>query len=287
MNTPMSTPLEAVRASGITVTFSSSRSAGAPEARRVLDDVSLEVRRGEILAIVGPNGSGKTSLVGVLAGDLAADSGEVSVLGRPIAQWRLRELARERAVLTQEQRVAFPFRVREVVRMGRAPWRGRPEEDYDDLEVAAAMETASVGDLAERAFGTLSGGEKGRTSFARLLAQQTGVLMLDEPTAALDLGHQEQLLATTHEAARRGAAVAVVLHDLTLAAAWADRILVLEQGRVAAVGAPPEVLDPALLSRVYQHPVEVVRHPQTGDLLVLADRRGTTRRDPSSSEVAR
>ena len=158
--------------------------------------------------------------------------------------------------------------------MGRAPWRGRPEEDLDDLEVAAALQTAEVEHLAHRSFGSLSGGEKGRASFARVLAQQTGILMLDEPTAALDLGHQETLLTTARERARAGAAVLVVLHDLTLAAAHADRMVVLEEGRVAATGTPHEVLDAALLTRVYRHPIEVVLHPRTGDPIVLADRTG-------------
>jgi iron complex transport system ATP-binding protein len=191
-----------------------------------------------------------------------------------VREWRLQALARERAVLTQEQRISFPFPVRDVVEMGRAPWRGRPEEDLDDLEVAAAMRTSEVDHLATRSFGSLSGGEKGRASFARVLAQQTGILMLDEPTAALDIGHQETLLTTARERARAGAAVLVVLHDLTLAGAHADRIVLLEDGRVAASGAPRDVLDADLLTRVYRHPIEVVPHPRTGDPLVLAARGG-------------
>lgn len=239
---------------------------------RVLDRVGLDLRAGEVLALVGPNGTGKSTLLSAVAGDLDPDRGTVTVLGRPVRDWRLQALARERAVLTQEQRISFPFPVRDVVEMGRAPWRGRAEEDLDDLEVAAAMQTTAVEHLAARAFGSLSGGEKGRASFARVLAQQTGILMLDEPTAALDLGHQETLLSTARERARAGAAVLVVLHDLTLAGAHADRMVLLEQGRVAASGTPHEVLDAALLTRVYRHPIEVVRHPRTDDPIVLADR---------------
>ena len=255
-----------IRARGVSVSFGS---------HRVLDDVDLDLHAGEVLALVGPNGTGKSTLLAVVAGDLEPDSGTVSVLGRPVGDWRLQALARERAVLTQEQRISFPFPVRDVVEMGRAPWRGRPEEDLDDLEVAAAMQSTEVEHLAGRAVGSLSGGEKGRASFARVLAQQTGILMLDEPTAALDIGHQETLLATAGERARAGAAVLVVLHDLTLAAAHADRMVLLEAGRVAASGTPHEVLDADLLTRVYRHPVEVVAHPRTGDPIVLADRAGT------------
>lgn len=241
-------------------------------AQPVLHDVDLDLRAGEVLALVGPNGSGKSTLLALVAGDLRPDRGTVTVRDRPVSSWRLQALARERAVLTQELRVSFPFAVRAVVEMGRAPWRGRPEEDLDDLEVAAAMETAEVGHLAHRAFGSLSGGEKGRAGFARVLAQQTPVLLLDEPTAALDIGHQETLLATARERAQAGAAVLVVLHDLTLAAAHADRMVLLEQGRVAAEGTPAEVLRPELLSRVYRHPVDVVAHPRSGAPIVLADR---------------
>jgi iron complex transport system ATP-binding protein len=246
----------------------------------VLSGVDLDVRHGEVLALVGPNGAGKSTLLGVLAGDVTATHGEVRVLGRPLSEWRLRDLARERAVLTQEHVVAFPFPVGEVVRMGRSPWRNRPEEDLDDLLVADAMDTTAVTHLSHRPFGLLSGGEKGRTSFARVLAQATDVLLLDEPTAALDIGHQEAVLERARRRADDGAAVVVVLHDLSLAAAWSDRVALLHRGVVAADGPPTEVLDPALLSEVYAHPIDVVAHPVTGELLVLADRMSRRRIAP-------
>jgi iron complex transport system ATP-binding protein len=258
-------PHAAVSVRGVTVSFGP---------RRVLDGVDLDLHPGEVLALVGPNGTGKSTLLAVMAGDVEPEHGSVSLHGRAVSEWRLQALARERAVLTQEQRISFPFPVRAVVEMGRAPWRGHPEEDLDDLEVGAALRTTEVEHLARRAFGSLSGGEKGRASFARALAQQTGILMLDEPTAALDIGHQETLLVTARERAGAGAAVVVVLDDLSLAAAHADRMVLLEDGRVAAAGTPREVLDPALLSRVYRHPVAVIAHPHTGDPIVLADRSG-------------
>ena len=258
----------AVRARGVVVSYG---------ATPVLGGVDLVVRRGEVLALVGPNGAGKSSLLAALAGDLALDAGTVAVHGRDLAAWRLRDLARERAVLTQEHRVAFPFPVATVVAMGRAPWRNRPEEDLDEATVAEAIAVCDLDTLVDRSFGALSGGEKGRTSFARVLAQGTGVLLLDEPTAALDLGHQETTLARARAEADRGAAVVVVLHDLSLAAAWADRVVLLHRGLVAAEGTPGAVLTADRLSHVYDHPVEVLPHPVTGELLVLADRRGHRR----------
>lgn len=250
--------------------------------RPILDAVDLEVRHRERLALVGPNGAGKSTLLSVLAGDLAPDEGEVRLAGRSLAEWRLRQMARERAVLTQEHRISFPFPAGDVVRMGRAPWRGRPEEDDDDRVVAEAMASTDVDRLAAQSFSQLSGGEKGRTSFARVLAQRTGILLLDEPTAALDIGHQETVLARARAEAASGTAVVVVLHDLSLAAAWADRVALLHHGRVTAEGTPAEVFTAPLLSLVYDHPIDVLTHPATGELLVLPDRRTSLSREETA-----
>ena len=235
----------------------------------LLDDVDLDVRPGEVLVVVGPNGAGKSTLVSVLAGDRAPDAGRAAWTGTPLGAVRPAELARLRAVLLQENQVSFPFRVIDVVRMGRAPWQGAGTKADDDAVVARALDAADVAGLAERRFPTLSGGEKARTSFARLLAQDTTLLLLDEPTAALDVRHTEHVLRQARRHATGGGAVVVVLHDLALAAAWADRVLVLDGGRVAGLGTPAEVLTADLLTRVYEHPVDVVRHPLTGGLLVL------------------
>jgi iron complex transport system ATP-binding protein len=256
--------VSALRAAGVSV-----RLGGA----EVLRDVDLAVTGGELVALAGPNGAGKSTLLGALAGDVALDSGEVTLDSRSVHTVAPTALARQRAVLLQQQGLSFGFRVTDVVRMGRSPWHRTPEADRDDEVVASAMGLTDVDALADRVFPTLSGGERARTSFARVLAQETPVLLLDEPTAALDIRHQEALLAVARTAARSGSAVVVVLHDLSLAAAYADRVCLLDAGRVAADGRPEEVLTAERLSAVYEHPVSVTR--VDGSLVVVPVRART------------
>ncbi len=235
----------------------------------ILNGVSLEIRVGQVIALVGPNGAGKSTLLSVLAGDETPTSGRVVIDGNDLKSHKLAHLARKRAVLLQEQKLSFPFQVFDVVLMGRAPWRGLPEEDNDEIVVASAIEVAEVAHLTNRLFPTLSGGEKARVSFARVLSQQTKILMLDEPTAALDIRHQEAVLAHARVEAAAGAAVVVVLHDLSLAAAYADEVVVLMDGEIKGHGTPEEVFTSDLLTEVYRHPIDVVAHPTTGEIIVL------------------
>jgi iron complex transport system ATP-binding protein len=223
----------------------------------VLDRVSLGVNTGEVLAIVGPNGAGKSTLLGVLGGELRATRGAVTFDGRAVGTIRAAELARLRSVLSQENTVSFPFRVSEVVAMGRAPW-ARAAEGRDDLTaVVEAMDAADVAHLAGRRYTTLSGGEKARVSLARVLAQRTRTILLDEPTASLDLRHQEEVMRIARRMADDGRAVVVVMHDLTLAGAYADRLALIADGHLAALGTPVEVLTEELVERVYGLPVEL------------------------------
>jgi len=235
---------------------------------RILDSVDLVVRAGEVLALVGPNGAGKSTLLGVLAGDQPAEGG-VELAGRPLASWNVGDLARRRAVLAQQNTLSFPFIVIDVVEMGRAPWARTPMEDDDELVVQEAMERTGVTRFAERQFPSLSGGERARVSMARVLAQRTGIFMLDEPTAALDIRHQEDVLQVARERAEQGDAVVVVLHDLSLAGAYADWVALLSDGRMHSYGRPAEVLTAENISSVYQYPVEVIHHPTTGEAIVL------------------
>ena len=241
-------------------------------ASEVLRGVDLDVRAGEVRALLGPNGAGKSSLLGVLTGDLAPSAGAVEIDGEPLAHWSTTELALRRSVLLQHVGVSFPFTVTEVVRMGRAPWRGTPLDLEDDEAVAQGLADADVTHLADRQFTALSGGERARAALARVLAQRTQVLLLDEPTAALDLRHQELVLQLARGHARAGGAVVVVVHDLGLAAAYADQVTVLAHGRVVAEGPPAEALTSELLSEVYEYPVEVFAHPRSARQVILPRR---------------
>lgn len=239
------------------------------EGHRILSDVAFAAHPGQLHALIGPNGAGKSTLLGVIAGDQNVTSGTVRISGKELSEWSVRQLARERAVLLQDHSVFFPFSVRQVVEMGRTPWARSPREDDDEDVVAASLAATDIEHLADRRIPSLSGGESARTAFARALAQQTGILLLDEPTAALDLGHQEAVLQLARERAQAGDAVVVVLHDLTLAAAWSDRITLLERGQVVATGTPVDVLTAERISAVYRHPVEVLMHPTTGTPIIL------------------
>ena len=264
----------------------------------ILTEVDLDLRRGEVTVLVGPNGAGKSTLFGVLAGDIAPRAGTVRIIaGSPaaggsasreladVSALRPKELSRRRAVQMQDSRLAFSFTARDAVEMGRAPWVGTPEEERDDEVIAAALAAGEVTHLAARQVPSLSGGERSRVAFARLLAQETEILLLDEPTAALDIRHQEQVIAAARARARAGATVMVIVHDLSLAAAYADRIVLLEDGRVRAVGSPAEVLTAELLSEVYQHPVTVLTAPEGGELLIVPVRRRPDADAPAPLEI--
>ncbi|MFF2040250.1 heme ABC transporter ATP-binding protein [Kitasatospora sp. NPDC058170] len=240
--------------------------------RELLAGASVRVTAGEVLALLGPNGAGKSTLLSVIAGDLPPTGGEVRLRGRPLADYRTVELARHRALLPQSAALSFPFPAGEVVRMGRAPWAGTAAAAEDEAVIAEVMAATDSTAFAERPFTALSGGERARVALARVLAQRTPLLLLDEPTAALDLRHQELVLRVARERAAAGDAVVVVLHDLSLAAAYADRVVLLRAGATVADGPVAEVLRAPLLSEVYGHPVEVLPHPRTGVPLVLPER---------------
>ncbi len=230
--------------------------------KALLHDVSMGVRGGELLGVVGPNGAGKTTLLKALSGDLELSDGAVYIDDRPLSDFDARELARRRAVMPQSSYLPFLFTAHEVVRMGRAPWEGeRGEREHGAKLTDYAMSLTDTRDYAVRAYPTLSGGEQSRVTLARVLAQETPILLIDEPTAHLDLRHQHLVLQLARELASEGAAVVAVLHDLNLAAMYVDSALVLHRGELVASGPAETSLHPDVLSPVFGIDFVLQPHP--------------------------
>lgn len=237
----------------------------------VLDDVSLDVEYGKVLALVGPNGAGKSTLLSTMSGDLMPTQGSIELNNAALESYSSRQLARERSVLLQANNVSFAFTVHDVVQMGRTPWTKTSDEETDARLTEQAMRDADVQHLAGRSFQALSGGERARSSLARVLAQDTQIVLLDEPTASLDLRHQEDVMVVARRLADAGRAVVVVLHDLSLAAAWADEIVMLANGRLVHHGTPEEVITVEAVKSVYGIDVYVMQDPG-GRMLVVPKR---------------
>ena len=230
--------------------------------RTVLDDVSLEIEAGEAIALLGPNGSGKTTLLRVLAGTITPTDGRVELFGRPIGSWTRAEIARVVTVLPQGMELPAGFRVADVVALGRVPHASsRFSVPPDDAAVVAeALADAGASDLATRPTSELSGGERQRVLLAMALAQQPRLLLMDEPTLHLDLGHQLALLElVAHLRRSRRITVVAVLHDPNLAVRFADRILLLQHGRVVPAGGGTSRLDLAAAARAFGVPLEEAR----------------------------
>lgn len=236
----------------------------------LLDAISLDVEEGVVVGVVGPNGAGKSTLLNVLAGDVAPESGAAALMNEDVAAISLRRLALLRSYVGPQTVSDVVFSVAEIVTMGRHPRRGEQVAGRaEDSIVVAAMERVDVGHLAARPMRTLSSGEQQRVQLARAIAQECPVILLDEPTSALDVGHQEMVMNTLRELADSGVAVVAVLHDLNLAAAHADRVLLLDAGRAVAFGSPAAVLTGPQLSAAYREPMQVIDHPFRDCPLVL------------------
>ncbi|MDH3517828.1 MAG: heme ABC transporter ATP-binding protein [Acidimicrobiia bacterium] len=248
-----------LRADGITHRIGSSS---------LIEDATLAAGAGEIVALVGPNGAGKTTMLRILAGDLRPSAGRASISDVDVSRATVHQLAELRAFLGPQGVAPNPFTVREVVAMGRHPHRRTTAQDESAI-IEMAMRSTDVAHLAARSMASLSTGELQRVGLARVLAQQTPVLLLDEPTSALDIGHQETVMGVLRSAADEGATIVAALHDLNLAAAHANRIVLLDRGRTVASGAPGDVLTASGLSAVYGQPMTVIPHPHRDCLLVL------------------
>jgi iron complex transport system ATP-binding protein len=232
--------------------------------RRVLHAVSLAVQPGEVLALIGPNGAGKSTLVRAVSGVIPADAGTVRLDGQDLLALAPMSRARRLAVVPQAVSLPPAFTAWETVLLGRTPYLNfLGQVSVRDEQVARrALERLDALDLAERRVGELSGGEQQRVLLARTLAQSTPVLLMDEPTAHLDLQHQLALMESARELARQdGLAVLIALHDLNLAARYTDRLALLVAGRLLALGTPAEVLTPQTILQAYRVQVEVRPHP--------------------------
>ena len=240
--------------------------------RILLDDVTVHASPGRVTALVGPNGAGKSTLLAALSGDRAPDAGGVFFDGADLHAVPTRDRAWLRAVLPQSHPATVPFTAGEVIEFGRSPW-GEPDPDLRRRVIA----DCDVEHLLDRPVTVLSGGELARVHCARVLMQDTPILLLDEPTAALDLRHAESMLRVIGARARAGATVVVVLHDLAAAAAHADDVIVLDAGRVVAAGTPAETLTAQLIGDVYGLDVEVLADSGGNPVIVPARRRAGAR----------
>jgi len=241
-------------------------------AHRVLSGISLGIDRGTSVGLLGPNGSGKTTLLRLMSGILEPTAGAVSIDGKSISAVSRRDLARRIAVVPQETRATFDFTALEMVLMGRYPHLGPFElEGPADVEIArAAMRATGTNTLEERLFATLSGGEKQRVVIAAALAQSSEMLLLDEPTTALDLRYQFEVLAVLKRLNQeRGATLVVSTHDLNLAAALCQQVVLLKNGRVLASGPTSDTLTADNIRALYEVDADVQFHPRAGHLTVV------------------
>jgi iron complex transport system ATP-binding protein len=238
--------------------------------KKLLDDISLRINPGELVAVIGPNGAGKSTLLKCLCGEMIPTSGVAKMNGKAISEWAISERAQLCAVLPQNSSLSFPFSVLDVVLMGRSP-HAKTRNIANDYTIAQqAMELIGIDSLKERTYTTLSGGERQRVHFARILTQiwepvisQTRYLMLDEPTSALDISCQHDCLKIASDFAKQqDAGVVVVLHDLNLAALYADRIIVLLSGKLFAFDQPNLVINEDLVQHVFDYSVRIYDHPQ-------------------------
>jgi len=241
----------------------------------VLSDISFPIERGDFLVLLGPNGSGKTTLMGIMSGVLSPDSGIVFLNGNPIGKIKRREIARKISYLPQNISIDFPFTVRQIVLMGRfAYMKGLGIECQDDIEASdRAMELTGVLRLAERMIHQLSGGELRRVFLAQAIAAEPEIMMLDEPISSLDIKYKVQILDLLDYLNReRGITIIATLHDLNMASQYAGRLLLLKEGKVAALGKASEILTPEQIKKIYDVDVDIINEVERKFIIVKSRR---------------
>lgn len=240
--------------------------AGYDEHEAVLNDLDFNINQGEFIGIIGKNGAGKSSMLKAMRGFLPLQGGKVLLAGREIGTYNQRELARMIAYLQQQVELTFDYTVKDIVMAGRYPYKKWwQQQDDEDIAIAqACMKYTDVLTMAEKPIRSLSGGQRQRVLLAKVLAQQTPVLFLDEPAAGLDLFYQEEIFRFCRELSRRKKTVVMVVHELNLAARYCSRLLLLHHGRLLADGKPPQVLTNDLLSAGYEAAIISQTNPETG-----------------------
>lgn len=226
-----------------------------------LEDISLDIEPGTLLALVGPNGSGKTTLLNLISGLIRPRKGRIDLDGTPLDQFKPQALARKVAALEQEHPVGFDFTVQEVIQWGRIPHRGRFSRwtSHDAKVVQETMNTTHTAHLWQRSIQALSGGERQRVFLAMALAQEPQLLLLDEPTSHLDLKHQVEILALARQLTQGGLTVVMAIHDLNLAANYADQVAILHQGKLVKQGPPKTTLTEGVIASVWEVATEILK----------------------------
>ena len=237
---------------------------GYDKGERILHDLNFSIQAGDFVGIIGKNGAGKSTLLKSMRGFLPLDKGEILLADRRVQDYSQRELARKIAYLQQQVELTFDYTVRDMVMAGRYPYKKWWQQQGDDRIIEACMKYTDVLDMAERPIRALSGGQRQRVLLAKVLAQQTPVLFLDEPAAGLDLFYQEQIFRFCRELSARGKTVVMVVHELNLADRYCSRLMLLKQGNVLADAAPQQVLTDELLSAGYGTAIHARRNLETG-----------------------
>lgn len=228
-----------------------------------LADISLQIKAGDFVALVGPNGAGKSTLLKCIAGDYCFDKGQVTFFNKNVFDYSIKQLSHVRSMMEQNTEVSFEYLVHDIVSMGRSCVENKLDPESEEKFIASCLEKADVSHLQFRKISSLSGGEKARVALARVLAQDCPVVLLDEPTASLDIKHQESTMALAKALAENDRAVVVVLHDLNLAAAYCNKVVLMEKGKIVNSGAFEKVFESDVLSRVYQHPINVITNEKS------------------------